>query len=178
MLHRLNLDYCRPALPTPRAGWALLAAGALALAASTSWAWRLQAQLTAAESQWRALERASAAAARGPARSRQPARTEYVEVGRANALLRSLNVPWEDLFRAIEASAREEVALLQLQPDPQKGTVKITAEASDFAAVVAYSDTLSRREPIASVMLQSHEQDARGKSLRFTLVARWRATGS
>lgn len=178
MLPSLNLDYCRPPLPLPRAGWVLLAAGVLVLAASSAWTWRVQAQLAAAETQLRVLERSAAGAARAPARRIEASRGEALEVGRANALLRSLDVPWDDLFRAIEASAHEEIALLQLQPDPQKATVRITAEAKDFAALVAYSAELARRKPIGGVLLQSHEQDPRGTSVRFTLVARWKADES
>lgn len=180
MFHPLHLDYHRPPLPLPaaRRGWMLLGVGVLALAACLGYGWRLGEQVAAAEVQVQALAHAPGTAAPQARRALQPSQAEFAQVGRANAVLRSLNVPWEDLFRAVEASANGDVALLQLQPDAQKGTVRITAEATDYAALVAYAGELSRHEPIAAVMLQSHEQDARSRSLRFTLVARWRGNGS
>lgn len=180
MFHPLHLDYHRPALPLPaaRRGWMLLGVGVLALAACLGYKWRLGEQVAAAEAQVQALAHASGTAAPPAHRAAQPSQAELAEVRKANAVLRSLDVPWEDLFRAVEASAHGDVALLQLQPDPHKGTVRITAEARDYAALVAYAGELSRHDPIGAVMLQSHEQDARGRSLRFTLVARWRGNGS
>jgi hypothetical protein len=176
MLHRLDLDYCRPPLPLPRGGWALLAAGILAVSASTTWMWRTQAQLAAAESELRVIRRA--AAAREPAQRDGRQRAAAADAARANALLRSLDVPWDDLFEAIEAAAHEDIALLRLQPDVQKGTVNITAQARDFAALAAYSAALSGRAPIGTVLLQSHEHDPRENALRFTLVARWKGDAS
>ncbi len=58
-------------------------------------------------------------------------------------MLRQLSLPWNALFKAVEASGGQSIALLSLEPDLQKGMVKISGEAKDLEALLNYVRQLS-----------------------------------
>jgi len=94
------------------------------------------------------------------------------EVKRANEVLRRLTMPWERLFQAVESSSGKEVALLTIDPDMEKGVVKISGEAKNLAAALAYIQRLEKQEMFGTVYLQSHQiqrQDPE-KPVRFSLL--------
>ena len=99
-----------------------------------------------------------------------------LEVKQANQVVRQLSLPWNALFKAVETSGGKSIALLSLEPDLQKGTVKISGEAKDFDALLEYVRQLSKREVFGSVLLQNHQiqQDIPEKPLRFSLLAHWK----
>lgn len=93
------------------------------------------------------------------------------EVKRANEVLRRLTMPWEQLFQAVESSSGKEVALLMIDPDMEKGVVKISGEAKNLAAALEYIQRLEQKEVFGTVYLQSHQiqwQDPE-KPVRFSL---------
>ncbi len=97
------------------------------------------------------------------------------EINQANAVLVRLGLPWEALFRDIESSQRSRVALLSIEPNADKRTVKITGEAKDLAAMLSYLQFLQQKESLSGVYLQNHrvEQQIAEKPVRFTLNATW-----
>lgn len=102
------------------------------------------------------------------------------QVNNANRIVRELVVPWNALFNAVDASGREGVALLALEPDTQKGTVKMTGEARDLEALLAYVRQLESCEVIGRVLLQEHQvqRDVADKPVRFSLLAEWKGAAS
>ena len=97
------------------------------------------------------------------------------EVKQANSVLGMLTLPWDNLFKDMESSNKERVALLAITPDPDKRTLKITAEAKDFNAMIAYIRFLQSRDSLTGVYLLSHHIEERSaeKPIRFVLAASW-----
>lgn len=166
----LRLDYQRSMKPFPVAGAILLALAIVALALTGQHYYRLTAQM----SDWQAsLGKFGRQAQVKPQRRDMPQMMQ--EIRHANEILRQLSLPWEKLFRAVEASVNKEVTLLGMEPDVEKHIVRISCEAKDIAAMLDYIRRLERRQEFGSIYLQSHqvqEQDPE-KPVRFSLVAAW-----
>lgn len=92
-----------------------------------------------------------------------------------NAAVLQLNLPWRALHDAIGAATPPSIALLALEPDARKGTMRITAEAKSSDDMIAYIESIKQQELFASVTLARHEindQDA-NRPIRFQLDAAW-----
>ena len=99
------------------------------------------------------------------------------EINHANDVLLQLNLPWDKLFKAVESSTSDGIALLGIEPDSKKGQVKISGEAKNFTALLGYIRTLQASDALADVYLLNHqiqEQDPE-KPIHFTLDASWTA---
>jgi Tfp pilus assembly protein PilN len=111
-----------------------------------------------------------------PAKARQAGAAELgAEIKQAKAVLLQLALPWNELFNAMEVSDYEQVALLAIEPDPQKNLVRISGEARTLTCVLNYVKVLQAAGSLDKVFLQSHQiqnQDA-DKPVRFTIVAAW-----
>jgi hypothetical protein len=79
------------------------------------------------------------------------------EVKSAESVVRELSLPWASLIQAIEQSSTREVALLQLQPDPETRTVKLTAEARTREAMFDYLRRLGSAKGLAEIHVVSHQ---------------------
>jgi hypothetical protein len=79
------------------------------------------------------------------------------EVKSAEAVVRELALPWASLIQAIERSGTSQVALLQLQPDAETRTVKLTAEARTREAMFDYLRRLGAAPGLAQVYIVSHQ---------------------
>lgn len=176
----VRIDFAPPSLVrtvfrTPRQAWAmawLLAAAAMGLAAAYQGLERRQREidLLRAQSQLRTQARAPAAAAvRAPVPEAQAAAV--------NAAVLQLNLPWRALHDAVQAGTPANIALLALEPDARKNTVRITAEARSSDDMIAYVEQLQKVDWFTSVLLSRHEineQDP-NRPIRFQLDAQWRA---
>lgn len=122
-----------------------------------------------------AFERKSHRNALDPRLASLDAQQLRAEVKEANEVLAHLALPWETLFRDIESSPGDHVALLSIEPDPEKRAIKISGEAKDFDAMLGYLRVLQKKESLTGVYLQSHhiEQRTAEKPIRFVLVASW-----
>lgn len=117
------------------------------------------------------------------ARNTPPAaRTAPVTEAQASAInntIARLNLPWRDLFQAIEAGTpADRIALLELSPDPTRHAIKGSAEARNAEDMLAYITRLGTQPFFTSVVLTRHEineQDP-NRPLRFQFVAEWRDT--
>ncbi len=100
------------------------------------------------------------------------------ELKQANGVVELLSLPWNALFADIEASQDDKVALLAIEPDPEKHTLMITAEAKDYDAMLSYMRLLQTRTSIKNVYLKSHllELDSAEVPIRFVIVASWGAS--
>ena len=99
------------------------------------------------------------------------------EAGRASAIRRQLNLPWDQLFNAIEASKGDSIALLSIAPDAQLRQLKLAGEAKSFADMLEYVKRLSGISMFESAYLLDHglARQGSGEIVRFTIVATWKS---
>ena len=97
------------------------------------------------------------------------------QIGKANAVLDQLNVPWGDMFTAIEGAQSQDVALLQVQPDARSHVVRMAGAGRDLPAILDYMSRLEQTPSLNDVLLVSHEVKYRepGRPVAFVLSARW-----
>jgi Tfp pilus assembly protein PilN len=106
----------------------------------------------------------------------QPTPEQLKEVKLANEVLEQLALPWGALFKTLESSNTDKVALLSIQPNLGKHSIKMSGEAKDFTALLDYIKQLEKSKSITGVALQTHEINVQTaeKPVSFTLSANWR----
>jgi hypothetical protein len=175
-LARISLDFTRPTGRGARFGPLLLLLGAVAVFIVLSYQRDIGREIAQRESR---LSELRALASRSlPAYSDKEAETPEMrnEVQKANAVLQQLNVPWNDLFAAVESAEGGDIALLAVQPDPRSRNVLIGGMARSLPAVFAYMDRLEHTPYLRDVVLASHEVKMRepGQPVTFALNATWK----
>lgn len=164
----LDLEY----EPRPRSRWAAwsLLLVAVAYAADVGWSYaKVKQDLDA-----RAAELASLPMRAQEARY-EPGNLEK-ELAFARATIHRIALPWNELFRALGTSKVEGVDLLSVEPEIDSGTVRVTAEAKDLTAMLAYLARLESNRHLRSVGVTRHEIRASEprRPVLFTVVASWR----
>ena len=172
-MRRLHLDFVQPHAPRTWIGLLLLIAGAAATYALLT---QHFAQLReTAELEERVTDARRAVRREMPRLRVAGGRALAQEVRAANAVIAHISVPWDALFREIEAASDADVALLAIQPDPVNGQVRIAGEARKLDAVLGYIGKLEAREGLSNVLLLSHElKDTPSRPVAFTLAAQWK----
>ena len=170
-LPALQLDFKQSSRHWPWLGVLLLIVGAAWLAYAANEARVLTGQIDLAEARLEVL------AKRGKVQPASPIDAQVLqhEVRQANDILQQLTLPWNALFQVLESTSEKQIALLAVQPDTGKHIVRLSGEAKDFDALLAYIARLEKSRVLNHVYLTSHEvrtQDAE-KPVRFTLVANW-----
>ncbi|MBS0394465.1 MAG: hypothetical protein JSR54_07535 [Proteobacteria bacterium] len=165
----VRLDFVGATHAAPAAGVALLAAGLAALAAV---AVAFSAQLDARAG----LEAELARVARP---HREPTQAAMKSAEEAATIERELAVPWSALLAELESASHDSaagVALLGVEPDTGKHSVRITAEARNLAAALDYVERLQQSKVLRYPMLESHERrkDDPEHPVRVRLSAEWR----
>ncbi|MOA00151.1 hypothetical protein D3C78_1194990 [compost metagenome] len=86
-----------------------------------------------------------------------------------------MNLPWDGLFATLEGQSRKDVALLSLAPDARKGQLRITAEARNLPAMLAFHRELEASDALSDVSLLNHEivAEQAERPIRFNLMATW-----
>jgi hypothetical protein len=173
-MRALNLDYRRHDTWRQRAGWIGLLLACLVLG-DLGWQYRQlaraveagEAELARLSAQPRALQ---------SAQGTRQGKTLDEEMRFAREVLLHLDVPWMDLFGAVEASTLADVALLGIEPEPGQEQVNIIGEAKNYPAVLAYARRLEAGAPLSGVHLQNHQIQVQDPEhpVRFTLGAVWR----
>lgn len=94
---------------------------------------------------------------------------------RANAILHQLNLPWDNLFRALEKSVDASVSVLSVAPDPAKSTIVIKATAEDMDAAIDFMERLRDSGFLSNVHLLSQQaaEDGSTHLWQVTLAANW-----
>ena len=101
------------------------------------------------------------------------------ELGRAHEIVDQLALPWDQLFLAVEGATSSDIALLGIEPNAQKHSVRLTGEGKDIHAVLAYVQQLEALPILRDVYLLDHgtpDADPQ-RPARFVIEAVWR-TGS
>ena len=174
-MRTLSLDYHHN---RRKLGWSdtlLLAGGVVTAIYVSSYSVNLFAEINTLEAKQTAVERKPEQRAPDPKRAALDAQQLQAEVKQANEVLAQLAMPWDTLFKEMESSQRDQVALLSIEPDFEKRIIKVTGEARDFDAMLGYIRTLQKKGSLSDVYLQSHniEQGSAEKPLHFALVASW-----
>lgn len=90
------------------------------------------------------------------------------------AVARQLNIPWQELFEQLERATPPQVALVSVEPDGQRGTVRLQAEAKSLDTLLQYAAALQGQGVLGRLNYNKHEtngQDAnRPMRLTFELV--------
>lgn len=171
----LRLDFAPRAA---RSGWgsrALLFVGVACLAFGAFEATRLESERAVAENVVQTLDgRRTDDAARTPVKTRPDVR-ELALAREARRVAVDLTTPWESLLSSLGSVPALDVALLSIEPSAAKRAVRLTAEARDAHAMLAYLAALQHEPRLSSVMLVSHqiEQQAPGTPVRFQVQATW-----
>jgi hypothetical protein len=166
----VRLDFVAPVHRAPLAGAALCVAGlAVALALGLAFEREL------AE---RARLDAALDATPKPRRS-TPTPESLKRAAEAATVERELQIPWTRLLSELEAASHDSaasVSVLQVEPDPVKQLVRITAEVRALPDALAYLRRLQKSPVLRHPMLESHERrkDDPEHPLRVKLSAEWR----
>jgi hypothetical protein len=169
-----TIDFLRPAR-TPRLGWLLLAAGALALGVAV----RLEQRLDDA----RALrDQATAERERVDEQARQRvalAARPTPEVHRLAGATSEMQRPWLLTLQGVEAATTPPVYVLNFSVDSAKGRIHLEGEVPDFEQAVAYVERLGQAASVVQPRLVSHEQVTDPATahavVKFIVEASWSA---
>jgi len=113
----------------------------------------------------------------GPATGLTPAqqREQEVRLMEMKQISAQLRRPWERLFATLETLRGSDIALLSLTPDARKGQIRISAEARDLEAMLAFHRQLQGSPELRDVSLVNHEivTNSPQKPILFNLLATW-----
>jgi Tfp pilus assembly protein PilN len=87
-----------------------------------------------------------------------------------NRIVRQLNTPWSAVFDALERQTPDDIAILAIEPDSSRGTIRLQAEAKSLDPLLAYAQSLQGRGVLGQLVLIKHEtneQDA-NKPIRLS----------
>ncbi len=180
-MSRLRIDFAPPGVArtlhrTGAGAWLLAALALLLCLACGVSGWRLlaqqrqdTAQLTAAATRAKAPLVIAVKVPVTPISEQQAAAVN-------NAVMQ-LNLPWRALHDTIGAATPANIALLALEPDARRRTIKISAETKTSDAMIAYIEALKEQELFTGVVLTRHEINELdpNKPIRFQLEAEWTA---
>ncbi|SDT53953.1 PilN domain-containing protein [Pseudomonas prosekii] len=174
-MRALTLDFqpCRRSGPL---GWSLLVAGVVLAVACFLAQQHLDDQASQQQGHLQHAQReltgdSGSKAGLSPAETREQAQN-LAEMRKVSQQLRR---PWERLFAMLEGLPREDIALLTLTPDARKGQVRISAEARDLEAMLAFHQRLEASDELSDVSLLSHEivANVAEHPVQFNLSATW-----
>jgi Tfp pilus assembly protein PilN len=159
----------------PRHAWGLVVAALVLTVVAAATGWSHHKKLAAYEARLaHARARAGASAVRSVAL--RPASPPPAQVVAVNTAILQLNLPWRALHDALRAATPPSVALLALEPDAKKHSLRITAETRASDDMIRYLRLLREQEGFSNVTLARHEiveQDP-NHPIRFQVDAQWR----
>jgi hypothetical protein len=169
---RLELDYIAPRRRAPWLGLGVLALGIAAAAYLVERYRDGQLELARIE----AIQ-GLFGAERRPARTASKERLED-DFKHVESVVQQLALPWAPLIQAVEAAGSDEVAVLQMQPEAQQRRLRLTAEAKNHDAMLAYLRRLGDTKTLHEVHLVSHQVqlDNPQRPVQFALQASFRGT--
>lgn len=166
-MRECELDFQRGPRPSGW-GWLLLVTGLATLAGV------LQVHHLVQQEAQRQSARLARVQAAGPTPNAADAAEDPAVVA-ARRALEHARLPWDELFAALEATERADVALLSVAPDTARRRLRIEAEARDLGAMLAFQRELQRSAALREVVLVDHTitKDGAETPVRFALVANW-----
>jgi Tfp pilus assembly protein PilN len=174
MIPRLHIDFSQRRARTATSGMILLCAAAVLLLASGVRLCQAYGENDRAQAALEAL-RQQTLATRHVTKA-PPAPAVKLAEKQSQSILRELTVPWQDLFSIVEDYPDHDVALIGIDQNPAQSQIRITAEAKDFDAMIAYLKYLQASLLLREAVLNDHliETNVPGKPVRFQITAVWR----
>jgi hypothetical protein len=171
----VGLDFVRPAARSARWAAVLLVVGGVAAAVVAEGHRVASGEVRAREERLDELQRMSRRSMPGLEAKETDTPAMRDQIRRANAVLAQMNVPWSNLFAAVESAQNADVAVLSAQPDVRERVIALGGVARNLDAVLAYMERLERTQRLEHVVLASHEVKVRepGQPVAFELTARW-----
>ncbi|KAG8151557.1 hypothetical protein [Burkholderia catarinensis] len=174
MMPMLDIDFCRRRARTGTSGVILLGVAVLLWAACGAWLWHAYAENDRARANVEAAQHRTLAqrhVAKPP-----PTPAAKLAEKQSQAVLRELTVPWQTLFSLVEDYPDHDVALIGIDQNPAQGQIRITAEAKNPDAMIAYLKYLQTSVVLREAALNGHlvEDNVPGKPVRFQITAVWR----
>jgi len=174
-MRALHLDFLHPAGPRFQVGAALLALGIVAVVLVGWRYYALGGDVAGLEERLADVKRLERRELPRMRVSTGDPKLLAQEVGRANAVLASLTLPWDAMFGELETAASAHVGLLAIQPEASGRQVRLAGEARSFDELLAYIGRLEATRGFANVLLATHELKPGGaeRPVVFTLTADW-----
>lgn len=104
---------------------------------------------------------------------------QKMQIKQANLVLEQLGRPWPAMLARLEQAMSADVAILSIRPDAGKGRLRLSGEARDIPALLAYIKRLELIPEMTDVVLEAHElvEQPQGagisRSVQFGISARW-----
>jgi hypothetical protein len=180
-MKRVRIDFAPPGLArslhrTGPLAWSLAVLAGVLCAAAAAIGWQMLARQRVLDAQL-ALVRAHASVPVTVAAAAPQPQIGEAQAAAVNAAVLQLNLPWRALRDAVAAATPKQVALIALEPDPRRRSMKITAEAKTSDDMIAYVEQLKQQELFGAVALLRHETNELdpNRPIRFQLDAQWSA---
>ncbi|HEX4152458.1 MAG TPA: hypothetical protein VHY75_09670 [Steroidobacteraceae bacterium] len=166
----LLVDFADPPRRASGAGVLLCCVGLAAVIAMAASFERSAAERARLDGQIETLSSRHRPAQEDPLRAKQQAEVAKMD--------RELDIPWTRLLAELESASTDmssKVSLLQVEPDADKHTVRITAEVRSLPDGLAYLERLQQSKVLRYPLLESHEhlKDDPEHAVRIKLVAEW-----
>ncbi|MBI3771682.1 MAG: hypothetical protein HY272_03170 [Gammaproteobacteria bacterium] len=174
-LRALRINYATDAMQPTQVGMLTLAIGAIFALSVSIYLVHLSREVTSWEARLESASYRKDSLANtkhlDPAQEKQLAH----ELGRANEMVAQLSMPWNDIFSAIESAQTKSMALLSVEPDSDKGSVLITAEAATLNDVLHYARRLKNTELFTDAYLTDHTIVTAHpeRPVRFSVATTW-----
>ncbi|RDJ97740.1 PilN domain-containing protein [Paraburkholderia lacunae] len=174
MMPRLHIDFGRHRALGAPAGIVLLCVAGLLLLVSGERLWQVYDENDRVQAEQEA-QRHRLFARSHPATVPQTPAARLAE-SQSLAVLRELTVPWQDLLSIVEDYPDHDVALIGIDQSPAQSQIRITAEAKNFDAMIAYLRYLQASVLLREAVLNDHiiETNVPGTPVRFQITAVWR----
>lgn len=106
-------------------------------------------------------------------------REDSAVLNESAAIAVQLNAPWSQLLFELEIASRDQhkdVAVLAIESDREKHSVRLIAESRSLPAALAYLQRLQSSRVLRYPTLDSHEirNDDPERPVRFQITAEWR----
>lgn len=173
-MQRLSLDYQKTGITTSKLGGILLLTGIAGATYTLLQFNSTESALAIAEDSAGHLEQ-QIKRSNNTSKTIKPTPEQIKAAKLANEVLAQLALPWGGLFKMLESSNTDKVALLAIQPNPDKHSIKMNGEAKDFTALLDYIAQLEKGKTLTDIALLSHEINMQvpEKPVRFALTANW-----
>ncbi|MBN3753567.1 hypothetical protein G3N95_11505 [Paraburkholderia sp. Tr-20389] len=173
MNQRLDIDFMHSGPRISPAGLALLIIALVLLLASGVFLWQAYDDNGRVQEQIEQVRHRLFAKSHHVARPATPAAIHAEK--QSLAVLRELTVPWQDLLSILEDYPDHDVALIGIDHNPVQSQIRITAEAKNFDAMIAYLRYLQSSKLLREAVLNDHEieNNVPGTPVRFQVTAVW-----
>ncbi len=176
MSQAIHLDFLGTQKRSSVLGWVLLAIGAVMV----GWQMLDYSQILQTNSQLRSdlqntLKRLKISKD-DVKRQPPPTLQERAAITQAGTATGQLNYPWDSLLSLIETTQHPDVALLSLDPRSRNGQIRLTAEAKNDVAMMAYVSGLQKNTQLQSALLTTQQLQIQlpGAPLKFQVLAQWK----